>query len=431
VTEYNGAFVHHSSEPPYQYSLGEALLNAELVATHMQPRNNIMLATFWQYANSYFGQVKGSGAGPFTKRPHYYTLELYNNHFGKVLINSSVSSPTYEATYLKRISLINTGTTVSYVTAIASKSADSNKLYIMVVNKNLDNKMPTNVNLGNFKAGKAKIYTLTGPSIEATNETNPNNVTVKESSKVINGSLFSYDLEPRSITAIEISKTVDAPIATPITPNNPSSPTISSSAIVKPGIASVNDGVSIKFNDSLPKGVTGVKFNISEVVPKYKRPKNAKLVKVYDITATDQNGQPLTPGFSATCTINYIAAKDSEEKAYGIVYWDGTKWSKNGISNVKKDLSGNSISFDTNHFTVFAIVLENRGLLPYYLSALVVLAAVAVCVSLAISRKHKKTQDMLNPPSAASSNVTAIHPANNFESIVFKPVTNVAKKPDD
>lgn len=97
VTEYNGHFVQEKPVP-YRLSLGNALVNAEMLRVFMNPANGIIMANFWQFSNEFWGAVKGyvHRGEPLVKRPQYYVFELYHNHFGEQLLPVKVESPTYE-----------------------------------------------------------------------------------------------------------------------------------------------------------------------------------------------------------------------------------------------------------------------------------------------------------------------------------------------
>ncbi|NOY82841.1 MAG: hypothetical protein GXP31_17730 [Kiritimatiellaeota bacterium] len=92
ITEYNGHFVQNKPVP-YRQTLGNALRNAEHIRVMMQPRNRIVLANFWQFANEYWGMVRGyvhKGETP-VKQANFYVYQLYNEHFGDTLVATRVS----------------------------------------------------------------------------------------------------------------------------------------------------------------------------------------------------------------------------------------------------------------------------------------------------------------------------------------------------
>ncbi|GBD97963.1 MAG TPA: hypothetical protein ENG83_12135 [Nitrospirae bacterium] len=107
ITEYNGGFVQ-DKPVPYRHSLGTALINAELLRIFMKPGHNVIMANYWQFSNSYWGMIKSEGGrldymkhdyrNPITykKRPNFYVYELYNKHFGDILIDTDVKTGSYE-----------------------------------------------------------------------------------------------------------------------------------------------------------------------------------------------------------------------------------------------------------------------------------------------------------------------------------------------
>lgn len=97
VTEFNGHFVQEKPVP-YRHTLGNALLNAEMLRVFLNSRNRILMANFWQFCNEYWGAVKGYVhlREQLVKRPQYYPFELYHHHFGDGLLEVSVECPRFE-----------------------------------------------------------------------------------------------------------------------------------------------------------------------------------------------------------------------------------------------------------------------------------------------------------------------------------------------
>lgn len=97
VTEFNGHFVQEKPVP-YRHTLGNALLNAEMLRVFLNPKNRILMANFWQFSNEYWGMVKGYTyrGERLVKRAQYYPFELYHHHFGDELIAVQVESPRFE-----------------------------------------------------------------------------------------------------------------------------------------------------------------------------------------------------------------------------------------------------------------------------------------------------------------------------------------------
>ena len=205
ITEYNGGFVQEKPTP-YRHCLGTALLNAELLRIFMKPEHKILMANYWQFCNSYWGMIKSREDFMqhdyrypinYIKRPNYYVFELYKNHFGSELIAVNVESGSYA---VKEFS-------VPYLSVNASTNVDKSKIYLMVVNKNLGQHVTATIDLKDFNSsniGEASI--LNGPSIDATNEKNPENVKVSYEKFKIDANPFQFTFAPHSFTAIEIKK---------------------------------------------------------------------------------------------------------------------------------------------------------------------------------------------------------------------------------
>ena len=191
VTEYNAGFIYN--DPPYRHSLGAALVNAELMRLFMKPQYRVMMANYWQFSNSYWGMVYTNGdymkydySRPieYIKRPNYFTAQLYAQHFGNILLEHVDATES--------------------LTVNVSRNPDTNKIYLMVVNKNMETDVPCKINLVDFEPDRGSTWTLNGPTVAATNENNPYNVKVVNKALEIEGESFVYLFPAHSLTAIEI-----------------------------------------------------------------------------------------------------------------------------------------------------------------------------------------------------------------------------------
>jgi len=108
ITEYNGGFVQEGGVPvPYRHTLGNALVNAELLQLYLKPENNILMANHWLFINAYWGMISNGFYGkyedlnrPYLKRPNYYVFQMFKEHFGEILLRTDVESDSYDfATY--------------------------------------------------------------------------------------------------------------------------------------------------------------------------------------------------------------------------------------------------------------------------------------------------------------------------------------------
>jgi alpha-L-arabinofuranosidase len=96
VTEYNGGFVQ-DKPVPYRLTLGAAVEVADLVQVLLDPGHGIEIGQYWQFANEYWGMVKGVRS-PYTLRPAYHVFRLYHDHLGDRLLRTEVRSDTFETT---------------------------------------------------------------------------------------------------------------------------------------------------------------------------------------------------------------------------------------------------------------------------------------------------------------------------------------------
>lgn len=98
ITEYNGHFVGQQQSPPFRQSLCNALRNAEHLRVMLQPRHGIAMANFWEYANEYWGMVRGyvhAGEEP-VKQANFYVYELYHERFGDTLVEADVECDAWD-----------------------------------------------------------------------------------------------------------------------------------------------------------------------------------------------------------------------------------------------------------------------------------------------------------------------------------------------
>jgi alpha-L-arabinofuranosidase len=214
ITEYNGGF--RQQEPvPYRHSLGTALVNADLLRLFMKLEHNILMANYWQFCNNYWGMIANGFDGtyktlynPYYKRPNYYVFELYAKHFGDMLIESEVKCDSYDIGQYKSLEKFVSEvdiTRIPYLSVNASKSSDGNKVYLMVINKNMDEGITTTIDLKDFTPDEEiNAWILNGSSIDAINEKDHNNVKITHKKIKTTGNPFEFTFEPHSLTAIEI-----------------------------------------------------------------------------------------------------------------------------------------------------------------------------------------------------------------------------------
>ncbi len=110
-------------------------------------------------------------------------------------------------------------TRIPYLSVNASKSWDGNTVFLVVINKNMDEAVRTSIELISFLPSdivasspgrdlkRADAWILNGPSIDSTNEIINDNVKIIPKRVKINSNSFEFIFEPHSLTAIEIERT--------------------------------------------------------------------------------------------------------------------------------------------------------------------------------------------------------------------------------
>ena len=223
-----GHFVDHAK------TLGSALFVASALKAFIEsPRTDI--ANFFLLNDySVLGWI-GSLNGTFPPRPvwaptaRYYAFQLYTQHFGDRLVQSSVSSPTYDS---ETVGVVDAVKGVPYLDVLSSLNSDGSKLYVMAINKDFDSPLETSITLRGFKAAQqGTAWTLTGTAIDANTGTTPlqvpglhwgrqaqdqqnsrfyhgapNEVTLASSVVTGLGSRFNYRFPAHSVTSLVLAR---------------------------------------------------------------------------------------------------------------------------------------------------------------------------------------------------------------------------------
>jgi len=121
----------------------------------------------------------------------------------------SDSGPVHGKAYFKNISLEKVPEKyfkIPYLSVNTATNINKNKVYLMVVNKNMFNNITATIDLKDFTNDTiGKAWILNAPNINSTNEDDPNTVFIKRIDFTLNGSSFNFTFEKHSITALEIS----------------------------------------------------------------------------------------------------------------------------------------------------------------------------------------------------------------------------------
>jgi len=223
VTEFNCGFIQ-DNPVPYRFSLGGALVNAELLKVLMRTQNNILGACHWNFVNESWGMISNGFKDdpkklydPYLKRPNYYVFEFYEKYFGDILLRHDQKGEGANnwGNYVEEFGLTQhenllvkgyASKVMPYLSVNTSKSRDGKKVYLMVINKHQTKDMEADILIKGFVPDKTAIaHKLSAPLISSTDE-DPAHKNIEISTEQIQfkGNSCSFRFKKHSLTAIVI-----------------------------------------------------------------------------------------------------------------------------------------------------------------------------------------------------------------------------------
>lgn len=138
------------------------------------------------------------------KRPSYYALQMWTNHFGDVLLRNEVTCDTFDVP----VAYGNVGPLYDIPYLAAHTSVAEDRLYLLVINRHLTDDIVTVIHIDGFiPHATASVHTLNGPEVESTNEEGEHDTVGIVSSHISDASGdFTYVFPAHSVTAIEFQK---------------------------------------------------------------------------------------------------------------------------------------------------------------------------------------------------------------------------------
>jgi len=226
ITEWGPLFAYDMKNRWIDHSktLGSALFVASMLQTFLRA-DRLEMANFFKLTeNGFMGWIGADGE----PKPSFYALQLYTAHFGSRLIETATDVPTFDS---RAMGLVDAVQQVPYLDVLGSLSGDGATLHLMVVNKDFNNPIDTEIQTVGFAPStQAKAWTLTAASLDANNGKDlpgfglfwarqasapdnpmfesgrPGTVALAESLVAGAGPSFRYAFAPRSVTAIELKR---------------------------------------------------------------------------------------------------------------------------------------------------------------------------------------------------------------------------------
>jgi alpha-N-arabinofuranosidase len=191
-------------------SLLAGLHYADLLMLFLQQSSalNIRFACGWiLHSSTYAGDIAYQWS-PERRyaRPEYCAHQIFREHFGDVLVANSVDCGIFETVEAAKVQAMADVPELSACTTLDSAGA---RLFLMVVNRQLDEDVDAHIELTNFEPQpEARTWTLNGPHITANNEDDPNTVTIVPATLAPVSASFTYTFPAHSLTAIELNRAV-------------------------------------------------------------------------------------------------------------------------------------------------------------------------------------------------------------------------------
>ena len=145
--------------------------------------------------NGWPGGIIQAGRDSVFVSPIYLVNQLYAEHRGDVRLATRIDSPTFDTS--------REGTNVPYLDAVASRSADGKTIVIKAVNTSRTGALLTTITVqGANPAPRAELKTITGPSLQASNDfSRPEAVSIQRRS-LPSGRSFAVTLPKHSVSVI-------------------------------------------------------------------------------------------------------------------------------------------------------------------------------------------------------------------------------------
>jgi alpha-N-arabinofuranosidase len=229
-------------------TLGSALFVASTLKAFIESPKTEIANAFKLNEPGFMGWIGATTAKHLTSRPGpdqyrptapYYALQLYTRHFGDTLVASTTTGPTYDSVAVGMAAAVRN---VPYLETVASRSADGQRLFLMIINKHFDSPITARFTLADFTPGKTgTAWMLTGAGIDAHTGTElpdggpwarqaqdernpqfakggPEAVRLTSRPLALGGAEFEFVFPPHSVTSLEIPGTLAASVETPAAP---------------------------------------------------------------------------------------------------------------------------------------------------------------------------------------------------------------------
>ena len=178
-----------------QYSMESALYGARLMNVFERSGEVVEMSAVSDLVNGWPGGIIQAGRDSVFVSPIYLVNQLYAEHRGDVRLGTRIDGPTFDTS--------REGTNIPYLDAVASRSADGKTIVIKAVNTSRTGALLTTITVqGANPAPRAELKTITGPSLQASNDfSRPEAVSIQRRS-LPSGRSFAVTLPKHSVSVI-------------------------------------------------------------------------------------------------------------------------------------------------------------------------------------------------------------------------------------
>ena len=184
---------------PRQHSMESALYAGRLLNVFERSGDLIEMTAVSDLVNGWSGGIIQASRHEVFVTPTYLVIRLYNETLGRDRLAARVESPTFDSSI--------EGTGLPVLDAIATRSADKERLFVRAVNTSRVRALTVAVTVTGTPVGASgTMQTIMGDSFEAANSfRTPQAVTVR-TRPLRSGGTFTVDLPPHSVSVLTLSR---------------------------------------------------------------------------------------------------------------------------------------------------------------------------------------------------------------------------------
>jgi alpha-N-arabinofuranosidase len=178
-----------------QYSMEPALYGARLMNVFERSGEIVEMSAVSDLVNGWPGGIIQAGRDSVFVSPLFLVNQLYAEHRGDTLLETSVNSPTFNTS--------REGSNIPYLDAVATRTADNKTIFIKAVNTSRTSAFVTTIEFqGATPAPRAELKTLTAPSLDVSNDfSRPDAISI-QTKTVPSGRKFVVNLPKHSVSVI-------------------------------------------------------------------------------------------------------------------------------------------------------------------------------------------------------------------------------------